>query len=220
MVHFKKNIARLHYITQATPSRSILDQVHTATAGGIQWIQFRSKSATDDAFREEAMTCLALAKRHLCTFVVNDRVDIAKEIGADGVHIGKEDISPRIARELLGPEKIIGCTANTLDDIIHLSGQPIDYIGLGPFRFTSTKEKLSPILGLAGYQQIIKEALNRNISIPVIAIGGIRFEDIGPLFQTGIQGIAVSGLISNSNQPEKDCRELLKQTEVQSCQIP
>lgn len=219
MTHLKANIARLHYITHAPTNKSIVEQVRIAVEGGIRWVQFRSKFTNDQVFREQALQCLAIAKQRRCTLLINDRVHIAKEIDAGGVHIGKEDMSPHYARELLGPKKIIGCTANTLDDILYLNEQPIDYIGLGPFRFTKTKEKLSPILGLAGYHKIITELANQNITIPIIAIGGIRFNDIKPLFLTGIHGIAVSGLISDSHQPQKDCQNLLQHIEIQSCQI-
>ncbi|WP_437394157.1 thiamine phosphate synthase [Olivibacter jilunii] len=217
MNRIKKHIERLQYITHATKDKSIIDQVHIAVDAGIKWVQFRLKNADDDTFKQQAMACLEIAKRHRCTFVINDRVHVAKEIDADGIHIGKEDMSPRTAREMLGPDKIIGCTANTIDDIIQLSNLPIDYIGLGPFRFTKTKEKLSPILGLVGYDEIIKKAVAHNLSVPIIAIGGIQVEDVGHLFQTGVHGIAISGIISNSNHPRKDCQNLLKQIEAQSC---
>ncbi|MEH6304802.1 thiamine phosphate synthase [Olivibacter sp. CPCC 100613] len=219
MSQFKKTIERLQYITQAVREKSILDQVKITTKEGIRWIQFRLKTIDDNTFKQQAIRCMEVSKQHQCTFLINDRVHIAKEIDADGVHIGKDDLSPSLAREILGPNKIIGCTANTIDDIIRLSKQPIDYIGLGPFRFTKTKEKLSPTLGLTGYREIIGKVKDRHIDIPIIAIGGIHFDDIDPLFQTGIHGIAVSGIISNSSQPQNDCQNLLKQIALQSCPI-
>ena len=100
------------------------------------------------------------------------------------------------ARSIVGSGKIIGGTANTLHHVIKRHEEQCDYIGLGPFRFTATKEKLSPVLGLGGYVDIMSQLQSRHITIPVFAIGGIQQDDIEPILKTGVYGVALSGLIS------------------------
>jgi thiamine-phosphate pyrophosphorylase len=131
--------------------------------------------------------------------IINDNVTLAHEILADGVHLGKTDMKPDEARSILGENFIIGGTANTFDDIYFLQSEEVDYIGLGPFRFTTTKEKLSPILGIEGYERIIKKCREENVSIPIIAIGGIKSEDVRELIKVGVYGVAVSSAINLSN---------------------
>src|SRR5207248_2273587 len=140
---------------------------------------------------------------HHAIFIVNDHVDLAKEINAAGIHLGLEDTPIETARTLLGKCKIIGGTANTLDDVLKRVKDGCDYIGLGPYRMTKTKEKLSPVLGIEGYIKIMDELKKRGINIPVYAVGGIELEDIEKILKTGIEGIAVSGLITrHSNKKE------------------
>ena len=104
-------------------------------------------------------------------------------------------------RAVLGPHAIIGVTANTAADIMAMRGIDVDYVGLGPFRYTSTKKKLSPILGLDGYRTIMQEVKSQGNRLPVVAIGGITLEDIDDIMSTGVQGVAMSGSIINSDNP-------------------
>ncbi|MDE6296255.1 MAG: thiamine phosphate synthase, partial [Muribaculaceae bacterium] len=130
------------------------------------------------------------------------------KLNADGVHLGKEDMAPRDARKILDVKCIIGATANSLDDIKKAIEAGADYIGLGPFRFTTTKKKLSPVLGLEGLREIMKKL--REISdIPVVAIGGITTEDLPDIMKTGVTGVAISGTILNSDNPEETTKEIL-----------
>jgi len=188
-------ISKLHYITTGP------ELAEKACLGGVNWIQLRLKDIAYDDYRGIAREVQAVCKAYHCRFIINDNVELALELGADGVHIGKEDMPPDVARVLLKDDFIIGATANTLDDVIALSGQPIDYIGLGPFRFTTTKKKLSPVLGVEGYKAIF-DALNA-IPLqppPIVAIGGITEQDIAVLSATGLHGVAVSGSISGAPQ--------------------
>ena len=125
----------------------------------------------------------------------------AQELELDGVHLGKTDMPPMQARAILGGKPIIGVTANTFSDILSYSGMDIDYIGLGPFRFTSTKKDLSPILGLDGYRSIMQQCVAEGIFIPTVAIGGITEADIDDVMATGVSGIALSGAIVNAPDP-------------------
>jgi thiamine-phosphate pyrophosphorylase len=144
-----------------------------------------------------------LCQEYLATFIINDNVHLTQQLDADGVHLGLSDMNIEEARAILGETKIIGGTANTFEDVLQKTSENCDYIGLGPFQFTTTKEKLSPILGLEGYRSIISQMKAKNIQIPVYAIGGIGFENIESLMETGIYGIAVSGLITQSKNPSE-----------------
>jgi thiamine-phosphate pyrophosphorylase len=140
---------------------------------------------------------------HNVKLIINDNVELAKTIGSDGVHLGKSDMNPADARKILGENVIIGGTANTFEDIERLAKQNVNYIGLGPFRFTSTKKNLSPVLGLEGYENILKQCRANGIRIPVIAIGGITVADVNTLTSIGLYGIAVSSAINLSTDFKK-----------------
>lgn len=169
-------------------------QVEAACAAGIRWIQLRMKLASDEEMREVAIAAKKICDAYGCTFLINDRVQIAAEVGAHGVHLGKQDMAVGLARRILGPGRIIGGTANTLEDIREHRRQGADYIGLGPFRYTTTKKNLSPVLGLAGYRRIMDQLRSERITIPLVAIGGIGSADAAGLLEAGLQGIAFSGM--------------------------
>jgi thiamine-phosphate pyrophosphorylase len=185
-------ISKLHYIT-ANPTHA-----EQACKGGVDWIQLRVKNKSEDEWKLIAEETKKICRKYGTKLIVNDSVKLAKIIGADGVHLGKEDMPPDEARKLLGPNFIIGGTANTFDDIKRLALLKVDYIGLGPFRFTQTKKNLSPLLGLHGYTDLIKECAGQNITVPIIAIGGIQLSDVEDLIAGGVYGIAVSSAISDA----------------------
>ncbi|WP_372776695.1 thiamine phosphate synthase [Mangrovibacterium sp.] len=203
-------IAKLQFITNYLSERSHLEQVKAVVAAGVKWIQYRPKNANRVDILAEGQEIATFCRDHSVTFIMNDFADIALELNADGVHLGKNDLSPREARKLLGSRKIIGGTANTADDIEHLVSQGVDYVGLGPFRFTKTKQNLSPVIGLEGYDEIVRELLHRTISVPIVAIGGIRQADIGPILNTGVHGIAISSLLSEVAENNENAKALLK----------
>jgi thiamine-phosphate pyrophosphorylase len=180
--------------TGGTPIGHV-EQVEAASRAGIRWIQLRMKEATDAEVRAAATEAKKICGARGCVLIINDRVEIAAAVDAHGVHLGKEDMTVREARRLLGENKLIGGTANTLEDIRkhHLEGA--DYIGLGPYRYTKTKKNLSPVLGLEGYRRIMSRLEQERIDIPVIAIGGIGVEDAAPLLDAGLYGIAFSGMM-------------------------
>lgn len=189
---------RLQYISQGNTIDEQLDNIQQALENGCKWIQLRFKKATAEDLETLAEEVKTLCRKHLATFIINDNVPLAQKINADGVHLGLNDMKISKAREILGPDKIIGGTANTLEDIRKQIKEGADYIGLGPYRFTTTKDNLSPTLGLEGYQNIISELKFEEITTRIYAIGGILLEDITPIIQTGIYGIAVSGIITQS----------------------
>jgi thiamine-phosphate pyrophosphorylase len=199
---------KLQYISQGSTVEEQTRNIHQALDGGCKWIQLRFKHHfSDDAFTL-AQAAKILCEEYLANFIINDNVYLAQQIAADGVHLGLSDMTIPEARCILGNTKIIGATANTITDIENHIQNGCDYIGLGPFRFTTTKENLSPILGLEGYQNILREIKMKGLTIPVYAIGGITANDIPALLETGIYGVAVSGLITQSEHKKKIIKEL------------
>lgn len=180
-----------------------------ALKGGCRWIQLRMKGASSREVVAMAQKIVPMCREYGATFILDDHAELVETAGADGVHLGKNDMPVAQARQLLGPEKIIGATANTFDDIRAAAAAGADYIGLGPFRFTTTKERLSPTLGLEGYRRIMNQCMEAGITIPVIAIGGITAGDIASLRQTGISGVAISGAILNADNPATETSKFL-----------
>ncbi|MGE0568966.1 MAG: thiamine phosphate synthase [Bacteroidia bacterium] len=191
-------ISSLQYITQEHDKYSHSDLCKMACDAGLKWVQLRMKNVSDKEFLKEANVCREITSNYNSTLIINDNIKVAIDSQADGVHLGLTDLSTKEARNILGNNKIIGGTANTFEDILMHSKNGVNYVGVGPYRFTKTKDKLSPILGIDGYQKIIAELKKRDIEIPVIAIGGILFEDIKLLKEVGLNGIAVSGLLTNN----------------------
>lgn len=200
----------VQYITAPKAGVSLCKQVEAICKGGMRWIQLRMKGSTPEEMIREGRLIKEVCRHYHALFIINDRVEVARTLDADGVHLGKEDMDPREARKILGPDKIIGATCNTWEDILLRYEQKVDYIGLGPFTFTTTKEKLSPVLGVQGYQQLLQQMRECHIDIPVYAIGGITEKDIPELMVTGIQGIALSGLIKNSDDLSGKTQEIIE----------
>ncbi|UMQ40969.1 thiamine phosphate synthase [Chryseobacterium sp. Y16C] len=189
---------KLQYISQGFTIEDQELNIRKALDNGTQWIQVRWKNAPEQEFIRLCEISKKLCSDYHSVCIINDHVQIAKDLDADGVHLGLKDTSIETARHMLGNHKTIGGTANTISDVLQRMNEPCDYIGLGPLRFTSTKEQLSPILGFEGYQKIIENLKERSLEIPkIFAIGGVVLNDIELLQQIGIYGVAVSGQITN-----------------------
>ncbi len=200
---------RLQFITHFTDKYTYVDSARMALEGGCRWIQLRMKDASEAELEKAALQVKSLCADYGATFVIDDNVMMARHVGADGVHLGKNDMPVDEARKILGPDYIIGGTANTFDDICRLSAQGADYIGCGPFRFTTTKKNLAAILGLEGYKRLLKQMRERGINLPLIAIGGIGYDDIPDLFNAGVTGIALSGSILRADDPVCEMRRIV-----------
>lgn len=199
----------IQFISHYSERYSYLDSIQLALEGGCRWIQLRMKDATDDEVRPIAVEAQKLCRAYGAKFIIDDRVALVRELGADGVHLGKNDMPIREARRLLGSDFIIGGTANTFEEAKAHYEASADYIGCGPFRFTTTKQKLAPVLGLDGYRQIIRKLRAANITIPVVAIGGITKDDIPAILQTGITGIALSGTVLRADDPITEMKHII-----------
>jgi len=187
---------KLQYISQGKTVQEQTENIRSALDAGCRWVQLRFKNAENDELVDLAVQVKRMCSSYHATFIMNDRVDIAKLVDADGVHLGLLDTSIAEARKILGENKIIGGTANTVSDVLKRIDEKCDYIGLGPFRFTPTKVKLSPVLGLDGIALIMKAVLSGEKQIPVYAVGGIIQDDIAAIRETGVYGIAVSGVVT------------------------
>ena len=202
---------RLQFITHYTETYSYIDSVRIALEGGCRWIQLRMKEAEESLLEKTAITVQQMCKDYGATFIIDDHVLLTKKIKADGVHLGKNDMPIAEARKILGDSFIIGGTVNSFEDILsHLQDATPDYFGCGPFRFTSTKKNLAPILGFDGYKDIIQKMKEMNIRIPLVAIGGICKGDIPELLQSGVNGIALSGSILHADDPIREMEEIVE----------
>ncbi|WP_188048919.1 thiamine phosphate synthase [Flavobacterium sp. GP15] len=194
---------KLQYISQGNTVEEQITNIRKALDNGCEWIQLRFKTQnTMDLFNLAESTKI-LCDVYSANYIINDNVYLAQQFEADGVHLGLTDMKISEARQILGDTKMIGGTANTFADIQQRSAEQCDYIGLGPFQHTDTKENLSPILGIEGYRSILKKVKSKKIAIPIYAIGGIALENIEILMETGIYGIAVCSLITKSEKPKK-----------------
>ena len=200
----------IQFITHENQRFGYVEGAEMALRGGCKWVQLRMKDATDNKFLSVGRKVAELCRSYNATFLLDDRVHLVAELGADGVHLGKNDMPISEARRILGNEKIIGGTANTFADVQHLAAQGADYIGCGPFRYTPTKRNLAPILGLEGYRNILKQMQQVGISLPLIAIGGIVSTDIAALRDVGVSGIAVSGAVLGAADPIKEMKKLIE----------
>lgn len=173
-------------------------------------MQIRMKDASDEDIKKVVDAVKPKCIETGTFLLLNDRVELAKELNVGGVHLGKDDMPISKARMILGAAAVIGETANTFTDIAAVSNLDIDYFGIGPYAQTSTKENLSPILGLDGIRDICYEMEKKEINIPHVAVGGIKLEDVLPLLEAGVNGIAVSSAIADSDDIVKTTKEFLK----------
>lgn len=200
----------LQFITNEECGRSATEQIKAAIAGGCRWIQIRMKNSTDDEIKKVVEEIMPICLDTESFLILDDRVELAKELNVGGVHLGREDMPPSKARILLGPAAVIGVTANTFEDVRNVAGLDIDYIGVGPYAMTTTKKNLAPVLGLDGIAAIKSDMNANNIEIPLVAVGGITADDIPALLEAGADGVAVSGAIARAEYMEKATKELIK----------
>lgn len=196
----------LQYITNTDCCVPVEEQVLAVIEGGCRWVQIRMKEASDDEIRKVVEAVKPKCVEKEVFLLLNDRVELAKELNVGGVHLGKEDMPCSKARMILGPAAVIGVTANTLADIVAVSNLDIDYYGIGPYAATTTKKKLAPVLGLEGIRKICFEMSEKEINIPHVAVGGIKLDDVLPLMEAGANGVAVSGAIAFA-------KDIVKETE-------
>ena len=198
----------LQFITNGHDGDECVEQVRRVLDGGCLWVQLRMKEAGEAEVEAVAAKVKTLTDEAGATLIIDDHVGVAQRVGASGVHLGKNDMNPAEARAALGEKFIIGGTCNTFDDILKVKDS-VDYIGCGPFRFTTTKQNLAPTLGIEGYRQIVWQCRSEGVNIPIVAIGGVTTADIVDILNAGPDGIALSGEILRSACIEQKVREIV-----------
>lgn len=207
----------LQFITNENSTVPASGQILDAIEGGCRWIQIRLKNAGDEEIKKLFFEIRDKAKETLTTIIINDRVELAKSLaeeGVAGVHLGLEDMAPSEAREVLGPNAIIGVTAHSFDEALRYQGLDIDYIGVGPFAYTETKSNLAQIMGLEGMAEFVLRAKDAKLGFPIVAVGGVKLEDVKPLLEIGCNGIAVSGSIANATDIIEATRKFIEELPI------
>ena len=202
--------SRLQYISQGETSEEQLNNIKNALNAGCDWIQLRFKEKDELSKNYFAEKVKLECERYYASLIINDFADIAKRVDADGVHVGLGDTPVSEVREIIGPNGIIGGTANTLEHILQRFSERCDYVGLGPYRFTETKKDLGPILGIEGYQKFASRLKEMGVTIPIYAIGGIELEDVEELMAAGIHGVALSGGITHATDRKEFINQMNK----------
>ncbi|HKC66203.1 MAG TPA: thiamine phosphate synthase, partial [Pyrinomonadaceae bacterium] len=180
------NLPKLYPITDVRLcGLSHAEQVRRFSAGGANFIQLREKRRGAREFYREAEEALQIARSRNLRLIINDRVDIALALSADGVHLGQDDLPPAAARELLGEQAIIGFSTHNVEQAIEAARTPVDYIAIGPIFETKSKENPDPVVGLEGLRQVRKEI----DQMPLVAIGGIRQENIREVLAAGADSV-------------------------------
>lgn len=199
-------IPKLHYISQGNSPKEHLENIQKACSSGAELVQLHFKDLSEKKFLKLAQEARDITSHFQTRLIITDDYKIAKTIKADGVHLEASDVCPTVVRDYLYTWQMIGGTANTLQDCETLITKDVDYIGLGPLRFTITKDHIPPVLGLDGYS-VIMDILKTET--PILAVGGITTDDVKDLLETGISGIAVSGAITQDFNRIKLFNQLL-----------
>lgn len=174
--------------------------------GGAQFVQLREKHLSPREFYVEAEVALRVARERGVRLIINDRVDIALAVGADGVHLGQDDLAPEAARRVLGEDALVGFSTHSVEQALEAASLPVDYVAIGPIFATSSKEKADPVVGLDGLRRV-REAIG---DLPLVAIGGITRENVHEVLAAGADSVAViSALLAEPAEIEHRMRGFL-----------
>ena len=185
------------------------EQVARLVAGGARLVQLREKRLPACAFYEEAIEAVRIAKARQARLIINDRADLALAVGAEGVHLGQDDLPPEAARRLLGEEAIIGFSTHNVEQAIAAAHLPIDYLAIGPIFPTSSKENPDPVIGLDGLRRVCA-SVRKIRDLPIVAIGGISEENARAVIEAGADAVAIiSALIAEAEGIEARTRRLI-----------
>jgi thiamine-phosphate pyrophosphorylase len=202
-----KKIGRLHVLTDTVLQTrfSHIELVRLAISGGADTIQFRQKSGTTREMIKTARALKDMCKESGVTFIVNDRLDVAMAVDADGVHLGQNDFPIPLAREILGKQCVIGGSAATIEEARKCLADGADYVGFGPVYTTASKEDAGPASGIGVLTEVV-----RTIPLPIIAIGGITPQNTPELIAAGAYGIAVISAVCCRKDPRRATEDLLR----------
>ncbi len=199
------DVGRLHVITdEVLQTRfSLVELAAAAAAGGADIVQYREKRQVATREMIRAARLISLTLQHTdTTLLVDDRVDVAMAVGASAVHLGRDDLPPEAARRILGPDALIGGTANSVEEAVEVARQPVDYLGVGPVYGTTSKgDRAAPMLGLERFAEICAV-----VDKPVIGIGSITVDRVADVLAAGAYGVAVLSAIVCQDDPQAACR--------------
>jgi thiamine-phosphate pyrophosphorylase len=216
MVNFnlRMKLPKLYPITDASLSGlSHAEQVRRMSAGGATLVQLREKHLSPREFYREAEEALRVARFLGVRLIIDDRVDVALALSADGVHLGQDDLPPAAARATLGEQAVIGFSTHSIEQASEASRLPVDYIAIGPIFPTSSKANPDPVIGLEGLRRV-RQAVGQ---IPLVAIGGIQLENIQSVLKAGADSVAcISLLLGDATKIESRTREILADTQADS----
>lgn len=196
-------LPRLQFITLDLPELSHVAQAEQACRGGVRWVQLRAKGLERLAWVELARAVQKICRAHGATFIINDSVEVAAQVGADGVHLGAADASPLVARERLGIDAIIGVTLNFPSDLQRLTLGSPNYVGVGPYRATSSKQAHAPVQTTVSLKELIQHS-----RLPAFVIGGVAHADFPAIHTLGAHGVALSAAIARAASPQDAAAQL------------
>ncbi|MBB2150943.1 thiamine phosphate synthase [Pedobacter gandavensis] len=194
----KKFIEKLQFITHDIHQHSHIEQANIACSAGAKWIQYRCLTKNDEELLNDINAIAAICDDWGATLIVTDHIHLNGKADIQGFHIEDMDADFVKIRKQLGEAITIGGSSNTLEGLIRLASEGVDYAGFGPFFTTTTKPNNAPLLGVSGYEKAIKALKAKEIDLPVLAVGGVTLSDIDPLMLTGIFGIAASSAINQA----------------------
>ncbi len=198
------------FITPNKTTEEIIKECTVVLQEGIRFIQLRMKGVANDKVLEVAKHIRPICDKHCAILTIDDKIELLESKLFDGVHLGKNDMPIKQAKQITKNKYLLGATCNTIFDVENAIKDGADYLGIGPYKYTTTKQNLAPILGLEGYKNIIEYMRNKNLNIPIYAIGGITLEDLQQLKNIGIHGVALSGTISTATNKQSIIKEILK----------
>jgi thiamine-phosphate pyrophosphorylase len=190
--------------------RRLEDVIGAAIRGGADCVQLREKDFNGRELLETGRLLRRLTREHGVTFIVNDRIDVARAVEADGVHLGQNDLPIEVARDILGPGKIVGLSTHNVREAVEAERVGADYIGLGPMRETTTKLDTEPVVGPAGLAEV-----RRHVRLPIVAIGGIREQDMAEIIRSGADGVAVISALIGADDVEETARRMRRIVDVE-----
>lgn len=203
-------LPKIMFITPNKTKEEIIKECNIVLQEGIKFIQLRMKEASNDDILEIAKQIRPICDKYCAILIVDDRIELLKSKLFDGVHLGKNDMPIKQAKQITQNKYLLGVTCNTIQDVQMAIENEADYLGIGPYKYTTTKQNLAPILGLEGYKNIVKYLQDNNLNTPFYAIGGITLKDLQPLKEIGACKVALSGTISTATNKQSIIKEILK----------
>jgi len=197
--------SRLYVITghQFLGGRSLEDVIRAAILGGADCIQLREKHYSGRELLEAGHVLRRVTREYGAKLIINDRIDVARAVDADGVHLGQGDLPIEVARDILGPDKIVGLSTHNVSEAVAAERAGANYIGLGPMKPTTTKLDTEPVVGPAGVREV-----RAHVTLPIVAIGGIKREDVAEIIRNGANGVAIISAIIGAEDVQGAAREM------------